>query len=83
MERSAPPTPGATLVDVGTVSAEYPVLREGFLSSVGLAVTVVLMLALLVPTMTWVRLRLPELSRTVEFICLLPLTVPPSSWSSG
>jgi putative spermidine/putrescine transport system permease protein len=26
--------------------------------------------------MTWVRLRLPGLSRTVEFICLLPLTVP-------
>ena len=34
------------------------------------------MLVLLVPTMTWVRLRLPGLSRTVEFICLLPLTVP-------
>lgn len=34
------------------------------------------MLAILVPTMTWVRLRLPGLSRTVEFICLLPLTVP-------
>jgi putative spermidine/putrescine transport system permease protein len=26
--------------------------------------------------MTWVRLRLPGLSRTVEFVCLLPLTVP-------
>ena len=26
--------------------------------------------------MTWVRLRLPGLGRTVEFICLLPLTVP-------
>ena len=34
------------------------------------------MLVLLVPTMTWVRLRLPGLGRTVEFICLLPLTVP-------
>ena len=34
------------------------------------------MLVLLVPTMTWVRLRLPGLTRTVEFICLLPLTVP-------
>ncbi len=66
-----------TLFDVGAVSAEYPALREGFLSSIGLAVlTVVIMLALLVPTMTWVRLRLPGLSRTVEFICLLPLTVP-------
>lgn len=66
-----------TLVDVGTVTTEYPALREGFLASVGLAiVTPLVMLAILVPTMTWVRLRLPGLSRTVEFICLLPLTVP-------
>ncbi len=43
----------------------------------GLAiVTVTVMLVLLVPTMTWVRLRLPSMSRAVEFICLLPLTVP-------
>ena len=66
-----------TLVDVGTITTDYPALREGFLASVGLAVvTPIVMLAILVPTMTWVRLRLPGLSRTVEFICLLPLTVP-------
>lgn len=66
-----------TLLDFGAVSAEYPALRAGFLASVALAVvTPLVMLALLVPTMTWVRLRLPGLSRTVEFICLLPLTVP-------
>jgi putative spermidine/putrescine transport system permease protein len=34
------------------------------------------MLLLLVPTMIWVRLRLPRLSRVVEFLCLLPLTIP-------
>lgn len=38
--------------------------------------TVVLMLLLLLPTMIWVRLRLPHLSRLVEFLCLLPLTIP-------
>ncbi len=66
-----------TLADVSTISTDYPALREGFLASVGLAViTPIVMLLLLVPTMTWVRLRLPGLSRTVEFICLLPLTVP-------
>lgn len=66
-----------TLADFGTISAKYPALKEGFLASIGMSVfTVVVMLALLVPTMTWVRLRLPGLSRTVEFICLLPLTVP-------
>ena len=65
------------LADFGKVTADYPVLQEGFVASVQLAVlTVVLMLLLLVPTMTWVRLRLPGMSRLMEFICLLPLTVP-------
>jgi hypothetical protein len=36
------------------------------------------MLVLLVPTAIWVRLRLPGLRRLVEFICLLPLTIPAS-----
>ena len=31
---------------------------------------------LLVPTMIWVRLRVQWLSRTLEFLCLLPLTIP-------
>ena len=66
-----------TLVDVSTITTDYPALRQGFLASIGLAiVTPLVMLAILVPTMTWVRMRLPGLSRTVEFICLLPLTVP-------
>lgn len=66
-----------TLFDVSAVTERYPALAEGFLASMALAVfTVVVMLLLLVPTMTWVRLRLPRLTRTVEFICLLPLTVP-------
>jgi putative spermidine/putrescine transport system permease protein len=29
-----------------------------------------------VPTMVWVQLRVPGLLRAVEFICLLPLTIP-------
>jgi putative spermidine/putrescine transport system permease protein len=40
------------------------------------ALTVVGMVVLLVPTMVWVRLRLPRATRLVEFLCLLPLTVP-------
>jgi putative spermidine/putrescine transport system permease protein len=35
------------------------------------------MLVLLLPTMIWVRLRVPQANRLVEFLCLLPLTVPP------
>jgi putative spermidine/putrescine transport system permease protein len=40
-------------------------------------VSVAGMVVLLVPTMVWVRLRVPRASRLVEFLCLLPLTVPP------
>ncbi len=67
----------AALVNFGQLSTDYPALATGIVASILLAiVTVAIMLVLLVPTMTWVRLRLPGLSRTVEFICLLPLTVP-------
>jgi putative spermidine/putrescine transport system permease protein len=52
-------------------------LVTAILSSVELALlTVVGMLVLLVPTMTWVHLRVPRVRRLVEFICLLPLTIP-------
>jgi putative spermidine/putrescine transport system permease protein len=40
------------------------------------ALTVAGMLVLLVPTMTWVHLRVPAVRRVVEFACLLPLTIP-------
>jgi len=56
---------------------DYPDLVGAILSSLELAVlTSVLSLALLVPTMVWIRLRVPQLSRVVEFLCLLPLTIP-------
>jgi putative spermidine/putrescine transport system permease protein len=52
-------------------------LIDGILASLQLALlTVVGMLVLLVPTMVWVQLRVPSMRRVVEFICLLPLTIP-------
>ncbi|GAT01766.1 ABC transporter permease [Mycolicibacterium fortuitum] len=38
--------------------------------------TVIAMLILLVPTMIWVRVRARWAARVVEFLCLLPLTIP-------
>jgi len=52
-------------------------LVDSILTSLELAaLTVVGMLVLLVPTMTWVHLRVPAVRRIIEFICLLPLTIP-------
>ena len=52
-------------------------LYQSIIVSLLLAVfTVAAMLVLLVPTMIWVRLRAPFMGRVVEFLCLLPLTIP-------
>lgn len=59
----------------GRTTAEL--LWTGVANSLIMAViTVAIMLALLIPTMVWIRLRLPRLERIVEFIALLPLTIP-------
>ncbi|QWZ08428.1 ABC transporter permease subunit [Nocardioides panacis] len=53
-------------------------LRTSIIFSLLLALlTTLLMLVLLVPTMIWVRLRVPAASKLVEYLCLLPLTIPP------
>jgi putative spermidine/putrescine transport system permease protein len=66
-----------TVADVSLIRTDYPELWAGVKASAALVVlTVALMLLVLVPTMTWVRLRLPKLQRIVEFTCLLPLTIP-------
>ena len=52
-------------------------LVVAIVTSVALAaLTVAAMLALLLPTMIWVRLRTPWARGLVEFLCLLPLTLP-------
>ena len=54
-----------------------PELNRAIVSSLLLALfTVLLMLLLLVPTMIWVRLRAPWATGLIEFLCLLPLTIP-------
>jgi putative spermidine/putrescine transport system permease protein len=56
---------------------QTPDLVTAILASLELAViTCLAMLVLLLPTMVWVRLRFPQLNRAIEFICLIPLTVP-------
>jgi putative spermidine/putrescine transport system permease protein len=65
------------LVNWPKLSERYPDLAEGIIASLLQAgFTALLMLVLLVPTAVWVRLRLPRLRRLIEFLCLLPLTIP-------
>ena len=68
--------PGRTW-DNWTFMIEDEDLRSSIVASLLLALfTVVLMVALLVPTRVWVRLRVPRATRLIEFLCLLPLTIP-------
>ena len=60
---------------IGSTGA--PFQGTGIVASLELAlITSIAMLVLLVPTMVWVRLKLPRLHRILEFISLLPLTIP-------
>ncbi len=55
-----------------------PTISSSIVTSVLLALlTTTLMLVLLTPTMIWVRLRVPRATKLVEYLCLLPLTIPP------
>lgn len=65
------------LVFSGGLDASYKPLWTGLINSLVLAgVTVVVVLVLLVPTMVLVHLRFPPLRRPLEFLCLLPITIP-------
>lgn len=56
---------------------EYRVLGQAIGNSLVLAAaTVALTLVLLVPTMIVVQLKLPRLRRLLEFVCLLPISIP-------
>lgn len=58
-------------------SKAYKPVFTGLGNSLVLAgVTVVVTLGLLVPTLVLVRLRFPRLRPVLEFVCLLPITIP-------
>jgi putative spermidine/putrescine transport system permease protein len=58
-------------------SSGIPPLSSAVEITIELAlITCAVILVLLVPTMIWVRLRVRWMSRTIEFLCLLPLTIP-------
>lgn len=61
----------------GDLGPAYRPLGQAIGNSLVLAaVTVLVVLVLLVPTMVLVQLRLPQLRRALEFVCLLPISIP-------
>ncbi len=73
-------TPGSWSVSAWTAIVSYPgppPLLSSIEITLELAVlTSAAMALLVVPTMIWVRLRVAWFSKIMEFICLLPLTIP-------
>jgi putative spermidine/putrescine transport system permease protein len=73
-------TPGSWSLSAWTQIVSYPgppPLLPAIEITLELAViTSVVMLVLVVPTMIWIKLRVQWFSRIMEFLCLLPLTIP-------
>jgi len=73
---------GYTLVHWASVfspaaTVTYAVVFTGLSNSLLLAVvTVVIILVILLPTMILVQLQFPRLRRVLEFVCIIPITVP-------
>ncbi len=58
-------------------SGTYQDLFQGIVNSLIICViTVIIVLVLLLPTMLLVELRFPKLRRVLEFICIIPITIP-------
>jgi putative spermidine/putrescine transport system permease protein len=59
------------------VAFQDPEFLKTFSYSIMLAImTIIVSIALVVPTAYWIRLRLPEARRIVEFITLMPFVIP-------
>ena len=68
---------GTYSLDAYTSVLTDPQFQATFAYSVVMSlITIVLGLALVLPTALWVRIRLPRLRPVIEFITLLPLVVP-------
>ena len=69
--------PGTWSFAAWTQIVSYPNLLGAIEITLELAVLACgVIMVLLVPTMIWIRLRVRWISRIVEFLCLLPLTIP-------
>ncbi len=69
--------PGQFSLSAWTQIPSYPGLLSAIEITLELALlTCAVILLLVVPTLIWIQLRVRWISRAVEFLCLLPLTIP-------
>jgi putative spermidine/putrescine transport system permease protein len=77
LEFSTRGAPGERSTEAWLAIPTFPKLLSSISTSLQLAFIVIfLVVFVLVPTMIWVHLRLPNLRRYMELVCLLPLTIP-------
>jgi putative spermidine/putrescine transport system permease protein len=68
---------GQRTLDAWLAIGEDDDLIESILVSLQIAALTVLgVLLLLIPTMTWAYLKVPRMKRPIEFLCLLPIAIP-------
>jgi putative spermidine/putrescine transport system permease protein len=64
--------------------ATDPAIRSSLLTSLQIGgLTVVIVLVLMVPTVVYVRLRLPRLTLLLESVTILPIVIPPVVMAAG
>jgi putative spermidine/putrescine transport system permease protein len=65
-------------------SPGFPGFKDAFLYSLKIAAgTVAIGVALMVPTVYWVNLKLPRVRKVIDFIAVLPFVVPPVALAVG
>jgi len=65
-------------------SPGFPGFKDAFIFSLKLAAgTVAIGVALMVPTVYWVNLRLPRVRKVIDFIAVLPFVIPPVALAVG
>ncbi|MCU1480048.1 MAG: transporter permease subunit [Subtercola sp.] len=66
-----------TAIFTAGAAGTYDVLFQGIANSIAIClVTVVIVLVLLLPTMILVEVKYPKLRGVLEFVCIIPITIP-------
>ena len=77
------PTGGFSLTPLSQIASAPGFVSALWLSTQLAVITMVVVMALMVPTVIYVHLRLPRFRRVMEVITILPIIIPPIAYSVG